>query len=85
MGDVRIIGGFNLTYFFTWFDAPYDVHPTMSSQKVRLMSMGYEILHFQSSKQNLNAKSLTEAELIRTSDYIPFHIYMVMFSGGTSI
>ena len=52
--NVRIIGGFNLTYFFTWFDAPYDVHPTMRIQKVRLISMGYEILHCLSSKKNQN-------------------------------
>ena len=43
------------------------------------MSFGIGILHVKSSKQKLNTKSLTEAELVAVSDYIPYHIRMVNF------
>ena len=41
--------------------------------------MCYGMLHWRSSKQNMNAKNSTEAELIGTSEYVPFNIWMVMF------
>ena len=41
--------------------------------------MGYGMLHFRSSKKNLNAKISTAAELIGTSVYVTFNIQMVMF------
>ena len=43
------------------------------------MSMGYGMFHFQSSKKNINAKNSTEAELIGTSEYVPFNVCMVIF------
>ena len=55
--DVSIIGGFNLTDFFTWFDLSYYVHPNMRSHTGVVISIVYGMLHFQSSKQKLNAKS----------------------------
>ena len=57
--DVRIIGGFNITDLFTWVDASYPVHTNMHIQTEEVMSMGYVMLHCQSSKQNLNAKITT--------------------------
>ena len=69
----------NLTYLFTSVDASYSVHPNMSIQTVGVISMGYGIFYCQSSKQNQNEKSWTEAELIENSEYVPFNIWMVMF------
>ena len=43
------------------------------------MSFGIGILHGKSSKQKLNTKSSTEAELVAVSDYIPYHIWMINF------
>ena len=57
--DVRIIGGFNLADFFKWVDVSYAVHPNMHIHTGVVMSMGYGILHFQSSKKNMNEKSST--------------------------
>ena len=45
VGDVRIIGGFNLIYLFTWVDVSYSTHPNMRSHTGGLLSMGYGILH----------------------------------------
>ena len=46
------------------------------------MSMGNGRPNFLSSKQNMNAKSSTEAELIETNDYVPFNVWMFMFLGA---
>ena len=43
------------------------------------MSMGYGSLHFHFSKQNMNAKSLTEVELIGTSEYVIINLWIVVF------
>ena len=77
--DVRIIGGFNLADLFKWVDVSYAVHPNMHIQTGVVTSMGYGILHFRSSKQNMNAIFLTEDELIGTSEYIIFNLLVVMF------
>ena len=61
MGDVRIIGSFNLTYFFTWVDASYAVHPNIRIYKGGVISMVYGRINFRSSEKNLNAIFLTEA------------------------
>ena len=42
---VSIIGVSNITGFFTWVDASYDVHPNMCSQTRGLISLGYGMLH----------------------------------------
>ena len=77
--DKRIIGCFNLYELFTWVDASFAVHPNMRSHTGGVMSMGFGMIHCRSSKQKLNAKSSTEAELIGTSEYVPFNIWFVMF------
>ena len=70
---------FNIIELFTWVDASYSVHPKVLSQKGRVTPMSYGMIHCLSSKQNLNEKSLTEVELIGTSEYVPFNIRMVIF------
>jgi hypothetical protein len=77
--DPRVLGCFNLNELYTWVDAAFAVHPNMRSQTGGVMSMGFGMVHCRSSKQKLNAKSSTEAELIGTSEYIPFNIWFVMF------
>ena len=68
-----------ITDLFTWVDSSYSVHPNMRFQTGRVTSMVYRMLHCQSSKKNLNAKSLIGAELIGTSEYVLFNVLMVMF------
>ena len=56
---------------FTCNDALYAVHDNMRSHTGGAISMGYGIIHGKSSKQKLNVKSSTEAELVGMSEYIP--------------
>jgi hypothetical protein len=79
--DKRVIGCFNLNELFTWVDASFAVHPNMRSHTGGTMSMGYGMLHCRSSKQKLNTKSTTESELVGTSEYVPFNIWMLLFWG----
>ena len=41
--------------------------------------MVYGMIHFLSRKQKFNTKSTTESELVNTSEYVPFNIWIVMF------
>jgi len=43
------------------------------------MSFGLGTLHARSTKQKLNTKSSTEAEIVGMSDYLPFNIWLRMF------
>ena len=44
-----------------------------------LMTMGLGILQGKATKQKLNAKSSTEAELIGASDYVPWTVWVKWF------
>ena len=77
--DVRIIGADSLSKIYTWVDAAYGVTADMKSQTGGAMSLGMGILHGKSSKQKLNVKSSTEAELVGVSDYLPYNIWLLMF------
>jgi hypothetical protein len=77
--DIRIVAADDLSALFTWIDAAYAVHPNMRSHTGGAMSMGTGVLHCKSSKQKLNTKSSTEAEVVGTSDYVPYSIHMAMF------
>ena len=77
--DVRIIGADSLSKMYTWVDAAYGVTADMKSQTGGAMSLGMGVLHGKSSKQKLNVKSSTEAELVGVSDYLPYNIWLLMF------
>ena len=77
--DTRKIGAKNLKDLFTFVDAAYAVHPNMRSHTGGAISMGRGILHGKSSKQKLNVKSSTEAELVGVSDYLPYNTWLTMF------
>ena len=79
LDDVRIIGANNLDSLYMWINASYATHPNMRSHTGGAMYFGTGILHGKSSKQKLNTKSSTEAELVAVSDYIPYHIWMINF------
>jgi hypothetical protein len=63
----------------TWVDASYAVHPDMKSHTGGLMSFGTGGLLCKSTKQKLNTKSSTEAELVGASDYLPNTLWVKMF------
>lgn len=77
--DKRIIGASDLTTIFMWIDAAYAVNADMKSQTGGTMSMGTGVLHGKCSKQKLNVKSSSEAELVGVSEYIPYNIWLLSF------
>ena len=79
INDKRIIGANGLNDLLTWVDAAYAVHPNMRSHTGGCMSFGLGTLHARSTKQKLNTKSSTEAEIVGISDYLPFNIWLRMF------
>jgi hypothetical protein len=69
------IGADNLTTMDTWIDASYAVHQDMKSHTGGAISLGRGAVMSKSSKQKLNTKSSTEAELVGASDYVPNSIW----------
>ena len=61
----------------TWVDAAYGVHQDMKSHTGGTMLFGQGVVLCKSSKQKLNTKSSTEAELVGASDYLPNTILWV--------
>ena len=60
----------NMSVIKTWVDAAYGVHNDMRSQTGGAIMMGKGVLHSKSSKQKINVKSSTEAELVGASDFV---------------
>ena len=60
-------------------DASYAVHPDMRSHTGGVISFGRGGLICKSSKQKLNTKSSTEAEVVGASDYLPHTLWVQMF------
>ena len=51
----------------------------MQSHTVEDMSMLFGMICCNSSKHKLDMKSTTESEIVGTSEYVPFNIWIVMF------
>ena len=77
--DIRTIGATSLTELYTYIDAAFTVHDNMQSHTGGAISMGYGIVHGKSSMQKINTKSLTEAELVGISEYIPYNLWLLHF------
>jgi hypothetical protein len=73
------LGGGDLTTLRTWVDAAYAVHPDMKSHTGGCASFGRGVFMTKSTKQKLNTKSSTEAELVGASDYLPNTIWATYF------
>ena len=73
------LGADKLGKLRTWVDASYAVHPDMKSHTGGVMSFGTGGLICKSSKQKLNTKSSTEAEVVGASDYLPNTLWVKMF------
>ncbi len=74
-----ILGADDLKKLRTWVDASYAVQPDMRSHTGGVMSFGTGGFICKSSKQKLNTKSSTEAEVVGASDYIPHTLWMQLF------
>jgi hypothetical protein len=78
--DLKLtLGADDLSSIRTWVDASYAVHPDMKSHTGGVISMGTGALLCKSTKQKLNTKSSTEAELVGATDYLPSTIWSKMF------
>ena len=62
-----------------WVDASYAVHPDFKSHTGGVMSLGRGGIVCKSSKQKLNTKSSTEAEVVGASDYLPNILWVTNF------
>ncbi len=80
--DERIIGALDLNTLCTLVDASYAVNPDMKSHTGGTMSLGHGTLHTKSSKQKLNMRTSTEAELVGVSDYLPYNIWMTKLTNN---
>ena len=74
-----ILGADDIHTMTTWVDASYAVHPDMQSHTGGVLSFGTGGLLCKSSRQKLNTKSSTEAELVGASDYLPNTIWTMNF------
>ena len=63
----------------TWVDAAYAVHTNFRSHTGGALSFGRGALGCKSTKQKLNTKSSTEAELVGAGDYLPTTIWVMNF------
>ena len=79
INEVRIIGAVSLRDLYMWVDAAYGVHSDMRSHTGGTMSFGHGVVHHKSSVQKLNTKSSTESELVGTSEYLPYNIWLKNF------
>ena len=62
-----------------WVDASFAVHPDCRSHTGATVSIGKGCVYSTSTRQKLNTKSSTEAELVGVSDVLPIIIWMRMF------
>ena len=79
MDIVRIISAEDLTTIRAWADASYAVHDDMRGHTGGVISFGVGVTHHKSHKQKSNAKSSTETEIIRASDYLPWLLWTKRF------
>ena len=54
-----------------WIDGSYAVHPDMRGHTGAAMTMGAGVIYGSSTKQRLNTRSSTEAELVAVDDLMP--------------
>jgi len=77
-----IVGADNLQSLKSWVDATYAVHPDMKSHTGGGVLLGWGAIMCKLSKQKLNTKSSTEAEVVGASNYLPNTIWAKMFLGS---
>ena len=76
------MGADSLSQLCTWVDAAYGVHPDLKIHTGGCISFVYGMVHFKSTKQKLNTKSFTNAEVLGVSNYLPYNIWICLFMGA---
>ena len=62
-----------------WVDASFAVHPDMRSHTGGIISLGKGGVYSTSTRQKLNTRSSTEAELVAVSDVLPELLWTKQF------
>ena len=68
-----------------WIDASFAVHADMRSHTGGTMSLGRGAIYSASTRQKLNTKSSTEAELVGVDDMMPMVLWTRQFMVGSRI
>jgi hypothetical protein len=79
LDEFLTLGADDIRMMKTWVDALYAVHKDMKSHTGGVVSFGIGAVMSKSSKQKLNTKSSTEAELVGASGYLPYPIWAKKF------
>jgi hypothetical protein len=79
LDDFLTLGADNMTTMDTWVDASYAVHADMKSHTGGAILLERGAAMSKSSKQKLNTKSSTQAEVVGASDYVPNSIWAAHF------
>ena len=79
LDEFLTLGADDLGMIKTWVDASYAVHQDMKSHTGGVVSFGLGAVMSKSSKQKLNTKSSTEAELVGASDFLQYPIWAKKF------
>jgi hypothetical protein len=66
-------------------DASFAVHPDMKIHTSGAMSLGKGVVYGTSTRQKLNTKSSTEAELVGVNDVMPTNLVDLVLHGGTGL
>jgi hypothetical protein len=74
-----VLAAGDLTRMMSWVDASYAIHPDMKSHTGGVSLFGTGGLLAKSSKQKLNTKSSTKAQLVGASDYLPHTVWIKLF------
>jgi hypothetical protein len=77
-----ILEGSNIGVVNWWFDASFAVHTDMRSHTGAMMTFGKGAVYATSTRQRLNTKSSTEAELVGVSNVLPQIIWTRNFFIG---
>ena len=79
INDKRVMGEEKLSQLRTWVDATYRVQPNLNIHTSDGMSFGYGLVHYKSSKKELNEKRSTKAKVVWVIDYLPYTIWIFLF------
>ena len=69
----------NMSTITWWVDAAFGVHQDYKSHTGGTLSLGKGSIYSTSTKQKLNTKSSTEAELVAVDDLMPQILWTRMF------
>ena len=75
----RTIRARNIEVSRTWVDASYVTHDDRKSHTGGCYSLGTGLTHHKTSKQKINTRSSTEAELVGASDYVAYTVWITGF------